>query len=243
MDMRKGPLLVALVTGLSLVTVASSHAPRYDRIVAENNSPKPYNNLRQESVSYAVMNEVDMNSATSFEGFDSTVYWPGGSSGPTIGSGLDLGCMGKEIQQIAFRGLLTDKEMALIGTANGLSGTKAQTWIAKHRLTLPSSLLNDAFNRVAADSWVRIKSAHPKVMKQNLQTRGVVLALAINYGYSSRSLSGVYKAIDGGSSSAIAFEVARLAKVGPSSLKARRESEAKLVQLSSQNKKASINYD
>ena len=243
MDLRKRSLLVVSVIGLALVTVASSHAPKYDRIVAESESPKPYSSLRQESVSYIVNNEVDMNSATSFEGFDSTVYWPGGASGPTIGSGLDLGCMGKEMQVITFRGLLSDKEMALIRTADGLSGSKAQAWVARHRLTLPSSLLNDAFNRVAADSWVRIKANHPKVMRQNMQTRGVVLALAINYGYTSKALSGVYKAVDGGSAVGIASEVGRLAKCGPAALKARRESEAKLVQVSSQNKKASIDYD
>ena len=243
MDLRKRSLLVVSVIGLSLVAAASSHAPKYDRIVAESESPKPYNTLRQESISYVVSAEVDMNSATSFEGFDSTVYWPGGASGPTIGSGLDLGCMGKEMQVIVFHGLLSDKEMALIRSADGLSGSKAQAWVVRHRLTLPASILNDAFNRVAADSWVRIKSAHPKVMRQNMQTRGVVLALAINYGYSSRSLSGVYKAIDGGSSSAIASEVIRLAKCGPIALRARRECEAKLVQASSQNKKASLDYD
>lgn len=243
MGLRKRSLLAFSVIGAALVTAVSSSAPRYDRIAAINESPKPYNTLKQESTMYTLDAEVDMRSATAFEGFDSTVYWPGGSSGPTIGAGLDLGCMGKDNQRLAFHGLLTDKEMALIRTADGMSGQKAQLWIARHRLTLPAALLNDAFNRIAADSWIKIKTSHPKIMRQNMQTRGVVLALAINYGYSSRSLSGVYKAVDGGSSATIASEVGKLARCGPTALRARRESEAKLVQASSQNKKASIEYD
>lgn len=173
---------------------------------------------------------VDIGVFRAWEGYDSTLYWPGGASGPTIGSGLDLGNMGKSMIDSCFQESVSPQMLALLRSAHGVRGARAKEWVARNRsrVRVSGPVLEHAFLRTCEITYKHVVRKHPKLRKLDPTTQGIVLGLALNYGYGNPKLRGVYSALG---SRRLEHELVLLRGRAPHALKARRQQEVDLLQL------------
>jgi GH24 family phage-related lysozyme (muramidase) len=76
---------------------------------------------------------IDLGVLSTFEGYSDTLYQPAAGSGPTIGYGLDLAHAAPGTIRYVLSGLVPNRVMAEILTAQGKTGKAASDWIESHK--------------------------------------------------------------------------------------------------------------
>jgi hypothetical protein len=111
--------------------------------------------------------------------------WPGGASGPTVGVGYDCGySTGEQVEQ-DWSPFVDAARVAVLKTAAGLTGARAQAFVAEHRhavaITWDESLAQ--FKGHELPKWEDITRAHlPNCDKLSSDSFGAMVSLTYNRG-------------------------------------------------------------
>lgn len=175
--------------------------------------------------------DVNLNFILDFEGFDSCVYYPGGSSGPTIGAGLDLGNMGRRNIDRFFSGVVSDSLLCILITADGKTATQAQEWIRKHPVSITHAQANQSLSRALNWYWRETKRRFPKIVQSDREMRGLVLSLCYSFGPFNPTLNQLDMIIAHNDAHALHAFVVHLAERAPlEGLRNRHNMQAAFVQ-------------
>lgn len=172
-------VLILGICSLSITTTPTTAAESEQPLVLDNDSA--YAEFVSQ-IPRIQSDDVNLNLLIDAEGFDSSIYYPGGASGPTLGAGLDLGNMGARNIVTMFDGVVSDSLLAVLKTADGKTGRRAQQWIDKHKVTITKYQANTAFCRALNVYWRETKRRFPGVLDLDREMRGLVLSLCYGFG-------------------------------------------------------------
>lgn len=194
---------------LMACSVLLPYGPTYNRHVAFD--PLAFEYLQDPAHTMEIEPQligVDVNIVRDLEGSVSTVYWPGGNSGPTIGVGIDLGHAGAETIKTLFAGLVDKHTMAVMLSASGVRGYAAKKWVSEHSITLADDVMNRSFTRMCRLYWQQAVARFGQDIEVLSPTaKGVILSLVINHGPRNPKLTCLIPAIKSKNEHALALSV------------------------------------
>jgi hypothetical protein len=182
------PLLICtLVTACAFQTV---HAP-----TSKSCNVNPTNKEVVESIDLPLIVGINTNVLSDFESCDTSLHWPGGNSGPTIGRGIDLGNNSKKTIAKFFQNVVSDSVLKLLQSASGVRGEAAKTWISKHNIRITRKQADKSFYLTCRLMWNDVLKRNGKDLDDlPSEVKGIILSIAYNYGSSSRAVVNLVQA-------------------------------------------------
>lgn len=118
----------------------------------------------------------------SIEGCTYEFIVPGRISGPTIGTGLDIGAMGKRNIKLIFKDIVSDSVLNILLTADGVRGNMAKIWIRKNNISITKYQAVRLSNRLIKYYWKPLSKRYTCVDTMKQSAKLGILSYAIHVG-------------------------------------------------------------
>lgn len=116
------------------------------------------------------------------EGCTYTFIVPGDISGPTIGTGLDIGNMGVKNINLIFKGIVSDSILKILLSAHRVVGVRANAWISSNNIRLNEAQVRRLANRLIKHYWSPIPRNYPCADTMKPSAKLGILSYAIHVG-------------------------------------------------------------
>lgn len=149
------------------------------------NSANPYDTIYVSDYS-DIQKYVTYYDIKKIEGCTFSFIVPSDISGPTIGTGLDIGNMGIKNINAIFSGIVSDSILKVLLTAHRRVGDRARLWIAANNIRISEAQARRLANRLLKHYWKPIKESYPCMDTAKSAAKHGVLSYAIHVGNLAR---------------------------------------------------------
>lgn len=133
--------------------------------------------------------DIDLKFLEDHEGFTSKFVYPGGVSGPTIGTGIDIGNLDRKVLDVIFAKL--DANLAIrVKSGYGLKSASAKTWCQMNKdLMIPRDILVAAEKYIYGIFWDNVVKRFKGVGNAPGGVKTAIFSVSYNRGVFNKELA------------------------------------------------------
>lgn len=130
------------------------------------------------------------------EGCTDSFVYPGGSSGPTISCGLDIGNASSQVVRNVTKWILNDDDRYEILDGTTIRGAESVNWIRHHQIHIGKHTAARLCSQVKRYYWKALVTKYPNMENAPDEVKAAMLDLTFQAGIDSKRLDGFKSAIN-----------------------------------------------